>query len=81
MHLTTDLASCTTAVVTCNDTGTTTGGWPVVGEVLLAVLLVLALVWLLHERRRRPRRRRVPQRRVHVSAAGDVLRVEHRPPG
>ena len=81
MHLSTELASCTTSVVPCDDTGTTTGVWPVVGEVLLVVLLVLALGWLLHERRRRPRRRRVPQRRVHVSAAGDLLRVEHRPGG
>ena len=69
-----DLASCTTAVVTCDDTGTTTGVRPVVLQVVLVALLALVLwVWLRH-RRRRPVR--APQRRAHVSAAGELVRVE-----
>lgn len=77
-----DLASCTTAVVTCDDTGTATGVWPVVGQVVLGVVVVLvglALWWAV--RHRRPRPVRVPQRRVRVSAAGELLSVESLPRG
>ena len=74
-----DLASCTTAVVTCDDTGTTTGVWDVALQVVLVVLLALgglALWWsVLH--RRRPVR--VPQRRAHVSATGELLGLEDVP--
>ena len=72
-----DLASCTTAVVTCDDTGTTTGVWPVVLQVVLVALVGLVLWWAL--RHRRPRPVRAPQRRVHVSAAGELLSVDDPP--
>ena len=75
-----DLASCTTAVVTCDDTGTATGVWPEVAQIVLGLVLVLAglgLWWAV--RCRRPRPVRVPQRRVHVSADGELVSVEHLP--
>ena len=75
-----DLAGCTTAVVTCDDTGTATGVWPAVAQVALGVVLLLAglaLCWAV--RSRRPRPVRVPQRRVHVSADGELVSVEHLP--
>ena len=71
-----DLASCTTAVVRCDDTGTSTGVWPVVAEVVLAVLLGLLVLWAVRLRLRRPRTARRPQRRAHVGATGELLRVE-----
>jgi hypothetical protein len=74
-----DLASCTASVGPCDDTGTTTGVWPVVARVVLAVLIGLAVWWAVRHRRRRPSR--VPQRRVHVSAAGELLRVQELPRG
>ena len=73
-----DLASCTTAVVTCDDTGTSTGVWPVVAQVVVGVVLLLATLALWWAVRSRPLRRvRAPQRRVHVSAAGELVSVEH----
>jgi hypothetical protein len=75
-----DLASCTPAVVTCDDTGTATGVWPVVAQVVLGAVLVLAALavwWVVRSRPLRPVR--VPQRRVHVSAAGELVSVAHLP--
>ena len=72
-----DLASCTAAAVTCDDTGTTTGVWPVVLQVLLVVLVGLVLWWAVRHRRRRTVRG--PQRRAHVSASGELLDVEDLP--
>jgi hypothetical protein len=69
-----DLASCTTAVVTCDDTPTSSGVWPLVAQVVLVVLVGLVGWWALR-RRRRPAVR-VPQRRAHVSADGELLSLE-----
>ena len=72
-----DLASCTTAVVTCDDTPAPTGVWPLVAQVVLVVLVGLGLWWALRHRRRVPAR--VPQRRAHVSADGELLSLEDLP--
>jgi peptidoglycan/LPS O-acetylase OafA/YrhL len=69
-----DLASCTTSAVRCDDTGTTTSVWPLVAQVVLVVLLALAVWWLVRHRLRPPARR--PQRRAHVSAAGELVQLE-----
>ena len=74
-----DLASCTTAVVTCDDTPTESGVWPLVAKVVLVVLLGLVLRAVLRHRRRAPVRR--PQRRAHVSATGELLSLEELPRG
>ena len=71
------LASCTTSAVPCDDTGTSTGVWPVVLQVVLVVVLALVVWWALRHRLPLPARR--PQRRAHVSASGELLRVEERP--
>lgn len=70
----THLASCTTSAVPCDDTGTSSGVWPVVAQVVLAVLVALA-AWAL-ARRRRHRTVRAPQRRVRISASGELLELE-----
>jgi membrane protein implicated in regulation of membrane protease activity len=78
-----ELASCTTAVVTCDDTGTTTSVWPVVAQVVLVVLVALVLWWALRHRHRHRSRRpvRAPQRRAHVSASGELVSVVELPRG
>ena len=77
-----DLASCTTSAQPCADTVTSQGVWPLVVEVLLVavltVLVALAVRATVRSRRRRVRR---PQRRAHVSATGELLRVEDLRPG
>ena len=68
------LASCTTSAVPCDDTGTSTGVWPVALQVVLVLLFAFLLWWAVRHRLPRPVRR--PQRRAHVSASGELLRVE-----
>ena len=70
------------AVVVCDDTGTSTGVWPVVAQVVVVVLLGLLAASVVRLWLRRPRKVRRPQRRAHVSATGELVRVEElRPSG
>ena len=72
-----NLASCTTDVVVCDDTGQG-GGLDLAllatqGLVVLAVLLMGVVLLRVRRQRRRTRARRPPARRVWVSASGDLV--------